>query len=165
MSLVVEDGSIVDGAQSLASVAYADTYFTSRGNAVWAAAATESKEAALIRATDYLCGLDWDGTTVRADQALCWPRSGMTDKDGWAVDINVVPDAVQRACCEMAVEALGGALTPSLDRGGKIASVAVPGAVSVTYQPGAPAGKTYPAIKALLRGLLINPYTVRLGRC
>lgn len=165
MSLVVEDGSIVSGAVTFISATDADAYFTARSNTAWAAASTSAKEAALVKATDYLCGLSWDGTTVDSAQPLCWPRSGMYDRDGWAISSTVVPEAVKRACCELALEALSKDLNPALDRGGRVSSVSVPGAVSVTYQEGAPAGKTRPTVDALLAGLVQNAYTVSLGRC
>jgi hypothetical protein len=53
MTIIVEDGSGIIGANSYASVAYADSYFTLRGITTWTGA-NSLKEAALIKATDYI---------------------------------------------------------------------------------------------------------------
>ena len=53
MALVVEDGSGLSGANSYATAAQADTYASDRGLSAWTGD-TATKEAALIRATDYL---------------------------------------------------------------------------------------------------------------
>ena len=53
MALIVEDGSGLSGANSYASTAQADTYASDRGLTAWTGD-TATKEAALIRATDYL---------------------------------------------------------------------------------------------------------------
>lgn len=54
MTLVVEDGSIVSGAESYASVAQADAYFAARGITIWSPLLDAEKEQALRRATDYM---------------------------------------------------------------------------------------------------------------
>jgi hypothetical protein len=54
MTLTVEDGTGKADAESYISVADADTYFTARNNATWAALSTSDKEAALRKATDYM---------------------------------------------------------------------------------------------------------------
>jgi hypothetical protein len=58
VALIVEDGSIVAGAESYASVAYADIYFANRpsnpNSIVWAALTVPQKEGALREATDHM---------------------------------------------------------------------------------------------------------------
>ncbi len=164
-SLVVEDGSIVTGANSFVSLEDADAYHALRGSVAWAAATTAAKEAAIVQATDYLCGLAWQGYLIQQDQPLCWPRSGVYSPEGWEWPWNTVPAPVVSACCVLAVEALSAALEASLERGGQIQSVQVPGAVSVTYAVGAPAGRQFPAVERLLRGMMANPHTISLARC
>jgi hypothetical protein len=44
MTLIVETGQGLPDAESFISVADADTYFTARGNAVWAALTDDAKE-------------------------------------------------------------------------------------------------------------------------
>lgn len=114
MALIVEDGSIVPGAESYATVAYADDYFTKRGNAVWAALASEPlKEVALRQATDYMIVVYrdmWQGQRVAAEQVLDWPRYNVYRDGLYIVPSDIVPDEVQRACCELAVRATTGEL-------------------------------------------------------
>ncbi len=84
MALTVEDGSGVSGANSYISVTDADTYFSTRHDSGWAAAATNDKERVLILAADYMrqaWRLKWRGSLVSATQALSWPRSGVPVPD------------------------------------------------------------------------------------
>ena len=77
MSLIVEDGTGLANAESLCSVADADTIHAARGNTAWAALTTPQKEQNLRKGTDYMTG---KYTTLRAGyrrlatQALDWPR-------------------------------------------------------------------------------------------
>lgn len=78
MALVKEDGSVVAGANSYADEADADAYQTDRGRQAWLDATTEVKEAALVRATDYIDGrweLQFIGEPLGDVQELAWPRS------------------------------------------------------------------------------------------
>jgi hypothetical protein len=177
MSLIVEDGSIVAGANSFISLADADAYFEVRGNAAWSAADDDAKTAALIRATDYLTRhYVWKGATVKQAQALCWPRSPsspypyntyfatasgylgtsdpLLDQNGWVIANNVVPQQVKAAQCLLALEALTQALDPALERGNLIRRESVAGAVDIEYEPGAPGRTVFPAVDSLLRGLV-----------
>ena len=164
MALVVENGSQVAGANALVSLAECSQYHLDRGNAAWAAAISDgARESAIIQATDYLNGLSWTGFAITRDQYLCWPRNGCMNRNGWSILNNLVPQEVRAACCELALAALAAPLAPALDRGGKVASVSVEG-VSVIYRPDAPAGKTYPQVQQLLRGLVLGSHTVKLVR-
>ena len=133
MSLIVENGTIVAGAESYISVADADTYFTNRGNATWAALTTEVKEQLLRKSTDYLVQAyrtKWSGYRVSAEQTLDWPRNFVIREDFQAAQLNgfqmiggnyyyannIVPTEVKTACAEMAVKANSGDLSPDLSR-------------------------------------------------
>lgn len=93
-------------ANSYASIATADAYHLAHGNAGWTGS-DSLKEAALIRATDWLDGryrARWPGKPVYLrDQALCWPRAWATDVDGNPILSTVIPPEVVRAVCEAAV--------------------------------------------------------------
>lgn len=54
MTLVIEDGSLVDGANSYITAAELTTYMTDRGYSI-----TVDAEPYIIRAFDYMLGLDW----------------------------------------------------------------------------------------------------------
>jgi len=75
--LIVEDGSIVPGAESYCSVAAADAYHSGRANATWAGLDQATKEANLRKATEYMVSIyrqRWKGLRASINQALDWPR-------------------------------------------------------------------------------------------
>lgn len=111
MPFTVEDGTGVTGANSYASIAFADAYFEERDNAVWAAIVDDGdKEGYLIRATDYIenfFGRRFIGEMVSTDQALSWPR---TDADPYPS--TSIPLRLQKATAEYALRAIDGPLAP-----------------------------------------------------
>ena len=153
MALIVEDGTIVTGAESYISVADADTYFTARANAAWDALADADKEAALRKATDYMTGrygLRWKGDRVSELQALDWPRSSAY-ANGFLIDSGSVPVAIQRACAELAVRASADDLAP--DVGAQVKQEVV-GPISVTYADGARQDTRYALVDSMLAAYL-----------
>lgn len=101
----VEDGTGVAGANSYVAVATADDYFVVDTGfaAAWLAYTTQQKQYALAWATRILDQkVTWRGTREETTQALAWPRSGTTDKDGVAIDSDTIPAQVQQATMEMA---------------------------------------------------------------
>ncbi len=80
MALIVEDGTIVAGAESYLSVADADTIITNRGgSSAWDALTLTQKEVQLRLGTEYIDDKYlFNGTIVEATQPLCWPRNGFT---------------------------------------------------------------------------------------
>lgn len=148
MALIVEDGSIVAGAESYISVSDADAYHAARGNAAWTGT-DAAKEALLRKATDYMLqvyGLRWKGDRVSATQALDWPREGV-EVFGFDIDPDVVPDAVANACAELALRAASGDLTPDVARRTVREKV---GPIEVEYDRNAPALPDYQAVDNML---------------
>lgn len=149
MAIVIEDGSGLANAEAYISVADADTYFSLRGNAAWAALTETQKEQALRRAVDYMTavyGQRWKGERSSATQALDWPRDGVL-----GVASDVVPVAVGRANAELAVRASAGDLLA--DQGAQVKQETV-GPISVTYADGARQWIRYAMVDGLLAGLL-----------
>ena len=150
MSLICEDGSGKSDSESYISVADASTYHTARGNAAWAALATDAlREAALRRATDYMRQAyrsRWQGYKVNEDQALDWPRYDV-EVEGYAVDSDIVPTEVKNACAELALRASAAELNPDLTQG--VAREKV-GQIEVEYDKASPQFTRYRAIDALL---------------
>ena len=122
--MVVEDGTGKVDANSLVSVAFADTYFSERLNTAWGLLTTEVKEASLIKATDYFevrFGNSLLGSRMYPDnpQALSFPR---VDSNGSVIgttiyDVDNVtiigydsPTMIKRAICEYAIRASSGSL-------------------------------------------------------
>lgn len=125
MALVVEDGTGKDDADSYISVADADTYNTAHNaDTVWDAADTSAKEKALRLATQYLddnYAGRWFGSRSNADQALSWPRAGITDIDGYAIENDEMPQKLLDACTEAAIRSANGtSLMPDIDEPGTI---------------------------------------------
>jgi hypothetical protein len=159
MALLVEDGTIVAGAESLASVADADLYHTNRGNTSWTGV-TATKEAALRRATDYMQQTyrqRWKGYRKDAVQALDWPRTfvyleefvhGAVGTFPFLVPDTIVPLEVKNACCELALRALSGELSPDIGR--QAISKAV-GPIRVEYDKASQYYTVYRAVDAMIQ--------------
>ena len=79
MTLIVENGTGVNGANSLVTVAEADTLLSARGYSV-------PTEGQLILAMDALAVLNYRGDQFSAGQGLPFPRVDMTRDDGTAMD-------------------------------------------------------------------------------
>ena len=150
MTLIVEDGSIVTGAESYISVADASTYHTARGNTAWAALTTDAlREAALRRATDYMRQAyrsRWQGYKVNEDQALDWPRYDVV-VEGYAIDDEIVPTEIKNACAELALKAATADLLADQSQGVVREKV---GPIEVEYDKSSPQSTRYKAIDAIL---------------
>ncbi|MGB0972784.1 MAG: DnaT-like ssDNA-binding protein, partial [Mycobacterium sp.] len=110
MALTVEDGTGLAAAESYASaaeaIAYLDAHAASGSSNVFTAASTPDQEIALRAATDYLDGnysSRWLGYRANQVQALDWPRSDVTDIDGYAIASTTVPQRLKDATAELAL--------------------------------------------------------------
>ncbi len=131
-TIIVEDGSIVQNANSYATVEQAATYCANVGYAIWATLAEGLQEQFLIQACQYMTGvyrLRWLGLRVQPaaipnpalqgtpgswlpGQSLDWPRIGVILKDtasffvdqrlSYTFPANVVPQEVVNANIELA---------------------------------------------------------------
>lgn len=157
MAIIIEDGTMPEGANSYATIEICDQWQAERGSTVWLAGVDkERKDAALIRATDYLNGLKWVGRKAAPGRIMAWPRIDASDADGWVVPPDSVPQAVVFAQCYLAGLALGGKdLQPLLERGGRIQSEKV-GDLNTTYFDDAADRDVYTVLYDLLRGLVLN---------
>lgn len=112
MAFTVEDGTWVADANANCTVEFVDAYFTDRGNAAWTGV-DAVKQQAIVRATDYIetvFGPRFRGWKSDADQSLSFPRTGLYDSIGRAIE--GMPTLVQQATAEYAVRALSAALMP-----------------------------------------------------
>lgn len=109
MALVVETGTIVEDANSYASVEYADAYFVSLGNAIWSELSLLEKEVALAQATAYV-DIRWisvlPGEATPFEQPLAFPRYVNSEL--------YFPSRLVKATCEYAVRAAQGPLAPDI---------------------------------------------------
>lgn len=91
MALIVEDGSIVTGANTYVSEAQFTAWLTERG-----IAAPADPAAILLRAMDYLETLPFVGYKRTREQPLQWPRFGVLI-DCFAHEENEIPPDLQLA--------------------------------------------------------------------
>jgi hypothetical protein len=166
MTLTPEDGTGVADANCYIDQAYADTYFTDRGDTVWSAAAVADKEAAIIKATDYIelrFADRWKGALSADATTLSWPRDYVYDRKGAAVT-NAIPEDLKKASAEYALRALSAALLPdpTVEDNGQLVkstlSIVGPITDQVTYQTGGQVNeiRSYPAADRLLKFWLIS---------
>jgi hypothetical protein len=157
MALVTEDGTGLPTAESYLSVADADTYWSNRGNAVWAAADTADKEVALRKATQYLdTTFIWIGVLADTAQALNWPRSGADDAEGRNL-VNEVPVLVKNATAELALAALSAELLVTTSRDDRAKRVKA-GSVEVEFEAGVSSQKSYTLAERMLAPLVVGRY-------
>lgn len=123
MALITEDGTARADAESLCALDAATAYHANRGNAAWAALASDDvREQMLRKATDYMEAVyrdRWAGMRKSVGQALSWPRYLVPVRDVAVMQYypdNTVPVAVANACAELALRAIKGELAPDIKR-------------------------------------------------
>lgn len=132
MAFIVEDGSVVEGANSYVEISFADEYFTDLAVSEWSTQTEADKQAALINASEYAT-LRWGrrltGVLLNHEQALAFPRYGCVDSTG--APATGVPKAWKQAVCNYALQHLNGALYPDT----KVADTREVESESVTIGP------------------------------
>lgn len=164
MTLTVETGTGIQGAESYVTVAYVDAHWTARSHlsfaATWAAATTAAKEGALREVTEYLDARfseQYRGTRKGYLQGLEWPRSGaLDDKE---LELPAVPPQLRNVCAALAGRAIGAPLSVDADTDAVVKSssekVDVMGE-SVTYFAGASNEKKFGVVLDALKPILIS---------
>lgn len=152
MTMIVEDGSIVAGANSYATVEFADEYNTARGHDEWLPLSNAKKESALICATDYIesiYGRRFEGYKVSTTQSLSFPRTFVYEESSnYVVPSNVVPLFILRSTVYLALISSKGKdlLEP---QGARVTSEKV-GDIEVKYDTKQTAITRYPFVDAML---------------
>lgn len=101
MAIIVEDGTGKTDSNSYVTTVEMDAFFTDRGFTI---PATEAeKEALLIKAKDYLETYSYRGTRNTREQALSWPRTGVTI-DGFAIGSDEIPTELKNAQMQAAYD-------------------------------------------------------------
>ncbi len=167
MAFIVEDGTIVEDANSYVTEAEFDYYCDSLGKDP----DDGDVEQALVRGTqaiDARYRARYPGTRAEGrDQSLEWPRTEATDINGFDIDEDEIPQEVKDAVCEAALRELTepGSMLPDLERGGNIKRLKA-GSVEVEYGAGATATTKYTAIDGILSSLIgsASQYTARAAR-
>ena len=154
--MIPEDGTGLANADAYVSVEFADEYFSARGNQTWAGLGSADKEAAIIKATDYLEAAyfdKWQGERLKADQALSFPRSPFG-----------MPAKFKSAVCELAIRANAGELMSDVER---LTTKEKVGSIEVEYAQNADPATKYAYVASLLKPFLkpANAMVMRLERC
>lgn len=165
----VEIGNQSPTANSLASIAFADQYWSNNGAPDdWFVLADLVKQDCLRRGTQYLMlkyAQRWLGRRVTIPQALDWPRYGTYDRDGFAVGSNIVPVEIQSAVSYMAriAHATSNLLAdqPTPYSGIKSESVSVgPIRTETQYMGSKSIIPRYPTIEQMIKHLIVPPGTM-----
>jgi hypothetical protein len=143
MSLIIETGAGLSGAESYVNLADAAAYAEARGLTFAISGDDEAlAEQALRRATTWLDAtyrsqFPGDRKNLR-QQALEWPRIGAYDRNGYNITDSEIPRELVAATIEAAVreKASPGALSPDVTPGQIAKMERVEGAVTVEYAIG-----------------------------
>lgn len=153
MTLIVEDGTGLNNANSYISVADCGLYHDKMGNTLWTGS-DSAKEVALRRATQYIDNnYRFIGYIKEETQSLSWPRYGAIDYDGRTFD-DIVPQKIKDAVSELALSALSGNLETNLDSSNYIKRQRV-GELEIEYKEGSPTYKIYNLAQKIISDLII----------
>jgi hypothetical protein len=146
MTLIIEDGSQVVGANSYITTTELTTYATARGVTL-----TASAEVLIISAMDYIESLAYQGYKVSSTQALQWPRSYVYI-DGYAFASDDIPQHLKDGLAQVAIaiDAGNGPLTTI----GRAKKKVKAGPVEVEYADNATSVAVVRTISAALYKLL-----------
>lgn len=139
------------GFNSYASTADLEAFAVGRGITY-----PKNPEPLLIKAMDYLSGMNWQGRRAKAVQPLAWPRTGIIF-DGFSYPDDVIPPQVITAQCMLAIEAQEGDLLAA-GRSASIKSERVEGAITTVFaiSDDETFKQTYPAVMAVLNGFVVG---------
>ena len=153
MAFETETGNGSATANSYLTVVAADTYFSDRSNTTWSAATNATKEAALIKASQYVDQAQvWKGTRANETQSMKWPRIGVYDEDDYYIGETTIPQALKNCVCEFAVLVVSG-VTLITRHSKSVLKERVEGAVSREFDKSSPDGNRYDDLWLLVSGL------------
>jgi len=92
-----------------ATLAQADQYHDNRvaSGTTWSGSSDNEKTRALLWATELMESLwDWNGGVTTTTQVLAWPRSGLWNRNGYALDPDTMPQEIIDAQSEFARQLL-----------------------------------------------------------
>lgn len=160
MAIIVEDGSIVAGANSYVSESDLVSFATQRGVVL-----TSGTEQLLIKAMDYIESLSFIGQKSTRDQGLQWPRCNVK-VDGYYLDVATIPSELKNGLMQTAIAIDEGnnplQNTPRSTKREKV------GELEVEYMPGAASVEVNNKIMNSLYKLLAaggtNGNVIRVGK-
>lgn len=169
-TIIVEDGTGVDGANSYTTVSGIGVYAEDYGLDAWTAAdITDTvREQAVFKSMRYLEALAWKGIKYSSTQNLEWPRSYVYDKNSYLVDEDVVPQAVINAQCEIAVLCLPNSdvdVQPTYTKDDYLVESSIAGATTEKWNPNSSTRRpNITVVKDILKGLIDSSFIVPVER-
>lgn len=101
IELIVEDGNLIEGANSYISLDEATAYQRRFNRQDWLELSDDEKKASLIKATQYVDNqFTWKGRRKFQSQDLGFPRVMLIDIDGF--EVTDIPSRLKQAVCEAA---------------------------------------------------------------
>lgn len=166
--IIVEDGSIVSGANSYITVSGVGVYATDYGYSDWTNSSATIKQQALFKGMRYIEGLSFKGIRQTEDQELAFPRSDLYDNDNYLIDDDVVPSKVVKALCEASILSLPDSditLQPAVDRDDYRKKLNIAGVIIEEWDTdrGLMKNKSI-AINDILKGLVKSSFIVEVER-
>lgn len=164
-AFTVEDGNGLSSANAFVSVSEADDYFELRNVTTWDALSDETKQAAIVRATEFLNQYEsqYPGTRKTLGQSLSWPRSGADYLDGESIGSSIIPPEIKKACFELAYRATSSDLAPDINYSTAVRRQRV-GKIEVEYFNKGSGAKIYPTVAIYLSRLIRFSRTGRVYR-
>lgn len=164
MALVIENGSIVAGADSFAEASELVTYAANFGRTIPGTEAAQ--ESLLRRAYLEMLALPWKGGAVSPDQTGSWPRYDVM-RNGWLVASDSIPAQIKAGQMALATEIHADDIDKPELRKGAVTKNRVEGAVEQQYAA-APASLAKPASVrqsiAQFSGFLESSSQIKLSR-
>ena len=153
MTLIVETGAIVTGADTYVSVADYESWADARGIEY----DTTLVESQILRAMDYIETLRFIGQKSTKAQTLQWPRVGVV-VDGYELDYDEIPEQLKKAVYEsVKAESEGASQLANVER--RTLSEKV-GAIEVQYAENSNSTTSVVAINKALYKLLAPAFAV-----
>ena len=166
MTIIVEDGTIVEYSNSYVTVSGVDSYAIDYGYSDWTASSTSVKGVALLKAMRYIEGLSFKGVRSTESQSLSFPRSDLYDKDGYLIADDSIPAVVVKAVCECSILSLPTSdieLQPAQTSDDKRSKLNIADVITEEWRAGVSRDKST-VVMDLLKGLVKSSTTIEVER-
>jgi hypothetical protein len=162
VALTVETGAGIEDAESYCDIDFVDQYCRKRGHTSWSESSNNTlKEAAIIRAMDYIETLTYNGEKADSTNILKFPRSGIY-LENILVESDEIPLQLKYALCEGSVVELdnkSGLFSTTQGSSGNIKRKRTDVLETEYFRPGN-INTPYPTIKKLLGDLTSSSFGV-----
>lgn len=171
IDIIIEDGSIVEGANSYVTISGVNDYVDSYGyTTTWSGTDIDDtiRKQSLLKAMRYIEGLPFRGKKQTKEQPLEFPRSDIYDDDNYLFDENYIPPKLKSAVCEACILMLPNSdidLQPIISKDDYTTAEKVSSAVAVYYDTKAGGYRTRSTIiEDLLKDIIKNKTIVEIKR-